>query len=185
MIREKYTEHLERNTGHQQRSAKRGEAGLRENTRHRSLATGSNLPLTAIYNLLTFFAKYSKHLPKGKLLLHLKKRFSYFRFLLIDIYKICRHILDLTHMTNSLLLMPRSHKLFDQPIITAPVCHSLHALFNTLVQICSRLLLSLSSHRMSFLQWLIHLLKASLFSLCSCFLTVSCYFVTTKVYCSV
>ena len=111
--------------------------------------------------------------------------FPYFRFKLIDIYKICRHILDFTHMTNSLLLMPRSHKLFDQPIIIAPVCHSLRALFNMLVQICSRLLLSLSSHRMSFLQWLVHLLKASLFSLCSCFLTFSCYFVTTKVYCSV
>ena len=52
---------------------------MRENTRHRSLATGSNLPLTAIYNLLTFFAKYSKHLPKAKLLLNLKMRkFSWY-----------------------------------------------------------------------------------------------------------
>ena len=133
MIREKYTEHLERNTGHQQRSAKRGEAGLRENTRHRSLATGSNLPLTAIYNLLTFFAKYSKHLPKGKLLLNLKKRkFSYFSFLLIDIFKICRHILDLTHMINSLLLMPRSTNCLTNPsLLLRYVTHCMHCLIRS------------------------------------------------------
>ena len=37
---------------HSVRSVKRGEAALRENTRHRSPATSSNLPLNALYRNL-------------------------------------------------------------------------------------------------------------------------------------